>query len=151
MIPLHALLFRLRVIRVYPILVSSLITLHCKTNSSSTVWLQIFACCFILTVLHFLGKHSVDPLCTDFYHQQMFAQDCVNGTSAHSDSYQLTPRFCSTVFSTARTASDRQPDWGLSSRLLMPGRNSAALCLTVAYDGVYPLQTSTSQLYTCCG
>ena len=54
----------------------------------------------------------------------------------------LTPRFCSTVCSTARqfssqTATDGRPDRGSSSRLLLSQRNSAAQHLTMAYDGIY--------------
>ena len=53
--------------------------------------LQISTWCLTSTIIHFLVKHSGDPSCTEFCHQQMFARDRLNRTSAcaHSVGYQL--------------------------------------------------------------
>jgi len=82
MFPLHALLIRLRVIMVYPCLITCNYALH-KQISLQLHEIQVFTWCFASTILHFRVKHSEHPTCTDFCHQLMFAPDRLNGTSAY--------------------------------------------------------------------
>jgi len=104
MFPLHALLFRLEVIMVYPSLIACYIALQ-KHIPVQLHELQSFTGCL---TSHFLDRHLGDPSCTDFCCQQMFARDHPIGTSAYAHSQSaisctLTPRFCSTVFLNSMT------------------------------------------------
>jgi len=117
MFPLHALLFSLMIILVYP----GLIVCYCAPYKQIPFQLykfQIFTQCFTSIIIHFLDIRSGggDPSHTDFCHQQcsfkIVLTKQVFMPTVSAVSCTLTWRFWNTVFSRARqfslqTASDR--------------------------------------------
>ena len=144
MFQLHALLFRLMVVIVY----QSFIACYNARQKQVKVQLHdvpIFTSYLTSTILRFLVNHSWDPSCSDFCHQQCSSKIVlllikpVRMPTESAISCTLSRRFCSTMFSTARqfswqTASDGRSDWDSFRRFLLPRGNSAAQCLTMAYD-----------------
>jgi len=96
MFPLHALLFRLRVIMMYPSLIACYNVLQ-KQIPAQLHEHQIFTLSDV-EMHYFLAKDLWGLLCIDFFHQQMFMQDCLNGSYAYTHSVGHQLHIDSTIF-----------------------------------------------------